>query len=176
MQVFLSLAFGIEGFLMVLHKKHTPLDMITHELLGYTMLAGSFGVLLELRARGEFLISVFRSFAVMVQGVWLIAVSIQTCRNGGSSMLEDKGRNIWQTVLVECFRGLLVEDREKLPSKVTGQTGPKPEREQPSIFVTKGGHDFLNGPRRGSCGAHCRWAKCCSRTASHGMTIMAAPP
>lgn len=72
--MFVGLAFGLEGFLMVLHKKHVPLDMITHELLGYTMLACALGVLLELKAPGNFLVSVFRGFAVQMQGVWLISV------------------------------------------------------------------------------------------------------
>lgn len=39
-QIFLSMAFGLEGFLMLLHKKHEPVDLIAHELLGYTMVAG----------------------------------------------------------------------------------------------------------------------------------------
>lgn len=64
---------------MVLHKKHLPLDMILHELLGYTMLAGALGVILELRCPGNFLISVFRSFAVVMQGIWLIAVRNSLC-------------------------------------------------------------------------------------------------
>ena len=40
-QIFLSMAFGLEGFLMLLHKKHEPVDLIAHELLGYTMVAGN---------------------------------------------------------------------------------------------------------------------------------------
>ena len=39
-QIFLSMAFGLQGFLMLLHKKHEAVDLIAHELLGYTMVAG----------------------------------------------------------------------------------------------------------------------------------------
>ena len=39
-QVFLSMSFGLQGFLMLLHKKHEAVDLIAHELLGYTMMAG----------------------------------------------------------------------------------------------------------------------------------------
>ena len=73
------MAFGIEGFLMTMHKKHLAMDAVTHALLGYTMLAGALGVILELRAPHNFLVSVFRAFAVMLQGVWLMAVRLPSC-------------------------------------------------------------------------------------------------
>lgn len=39
LQVYLALSFVVEAMLMGLHKKHTPLDRVTHECLFYSMLA-----------------------------------------------------------------------------------------------------------------------------------------
>ena len=77
LQVFLALAFGVEGFLMLIHKKHLVLDAMLHGLLGATMMVGAGSIILELRHPHNFLLSALRSFTLCMQGIWMITV--QTC-------------------------------------------------------------------------------------------------
>ena len=73
-QIFLALAYGIEAFLMLVHKKHLVLDAMVHGLLGYTMTATATAILLELKKPESFLLSLFRCFSLCMQGVWMIMV------------------------------------------------------------------------------------------------------
>lgn len=75
-QVFLAMAFFIEGFLMLMHQKHEALDAVIHWLLGCTMWAAAAFVALELHwANTSFLASVGRAFSCIMQGIWLMQVS-----------------------------------------------------------------------------------------------------
>ncbi len=73
-QVFLALSFGVEGFLMLIHKKHLALDAMVHLILGGTMLSGAIAIVLELGRPASFHLSTLRAFCLVMQGVWMIAV------------------------------------------------------------------------------------------------------
>lgn len=64
---------------MLVHKKHLALDAMVHSLLGSTMMVGSAAIILELRSPDNFLLSALRSFALCIQGLWMITVNIHTC-------------------------------------------------------------------------------------------------
>lgn len=74
MQVFLALSFGVEGFLMLIHKKHLALDAMVHMILGGTMMTGAAAIVLELGRPTSFHLSALRAFCLVMQGVWMIAV------------------------------------------------------------------------------------------------------
>ena len=76
--VFLGSAFLTEGMLMLVHKKHLPLDASLHNCLALCMLATAVGVFAELRAPDNFLISSFRSFWLSMHGIWMILVCLIT--------------------------------------------------------------------------------------------------
>ena len=77
MQAFLALAFFLEGFLMLMHKKHEAFDAVLHWLLGCTMWAAAAFVGLELhRGNTSFLASVGRAFSCLLQGFWFMQVDI----------------------------------------------------------------------------------------------------
>lgn len=73
-QAFLSLAFGIEAFLMSMHKKHEALDETVHWLLALTMWACAVSILLEMVWKHSVLPSAARSLSCIMQGMWLIQV------------------------------------------------------------------------------------------------------
>ena len=79
MQAFLSLAFGVEAFLMSVHKKHDALDQSVHGLLALTMWACAGCVLLEMARPRSVLASAARSLSCMMQGMWMIQVGCCTC-------------------------------------------------------------------------------------------------
>ncbi len=82
MQAFLSLAFGIEAFLMSSHKKHQVLDETVHWLLALTMWACAVSILLEMVWKHSVLPSAARSLSCIMQGIWLIQViSASACRH-----------------------------------------------------------------------------------------------
>jgi len=87
-QVFLAMAFGIQGFLMLVHKKHRALDAEAHLLLGYSMAATAVAIVLELRSPHSFLLSAFRALSLCMQGVWLIAMG-QMLFTGSKSWNDD---------------------------------------------------------------------------------------
>ena len=68
---FLGLAFFIEGALLLLHKKHHPLDAVLHWLLGMTMLSSAAFVFLEIKAPHNLLLSSAKASSVMLTGAWL---------------------------------------------------------------------------------------------------------
>ena len=74
--VFLGAAFLNEGALMLVHKKHLPLDGVLHQILALCMLATAVGVFAELRDPPSFLISTFRSFSLTMHGLWMILVTL----------------------------------------------------------------------------------------------------
>lgn len=74
-QVFLALAFACEGVLMALHKKHTPLDVMVHELLMYAMLSNAGAVLLEAIFPRNFLVSCARIGTTFMQCGWFWAAT-----------------------------------------------------------------------------------------------------
>ncbi|EIE26948.1 hypothetical protein COCSUDRAFT_39894 [Coccomyxa subellipsoidea C-169] len=71
-QVFLTLAFGAEAFLMSSHKKHEALDATVHGLLALTMWACTLCTLGELFARHSMLATAGRTLSCLMQGMWLI--------------------------------------------------------------------------------------------------------
>ena len=79
MQAFLSLAFGVEAFLMSAHKKHDALDHSVHSLLALTMWACTGSILLEMARPQSVLASAARSLSCIMQGMWMIQASI--CMN-----------------------------------------------------------------------------------------------
>jgi len=72
-KAFVALAFLNETILMLLHKKHTPLDIAVHLMLGYTMLSSFIFTILEIARPRSFLISCGRVFSLFLQGTWLCA-------------------------------------------------------------------------------------------------------
>ena len=74
--VFLGAAFLNEGALMLVHKKHLPLDGVLHQILALCMLATAVGVFAELRDPPSFLVSAFRSFSLTMHGLWMILVTL----------------------------------------------------------------------------------------------------
>ncbi len=75
MQVFLTLAFGTEAFLMSSHKKHEALDATVHGLLALTMWACTLCTLGELFAQHSMLATAGRTLSCLMQGMWLIQVT-----------------------------------------------------------------------------------------------------
>ncbi|BDA43063.1 probable transmembrane protein 45B at N-terminal half [Coccomyxa sp. Obi] len=73
-QAFLSLAFGVEAFLMTAHKKHEALDATVHFLLALTMWACTLCTLGEMLARHSVLATAGRALSCMMQGMWLIQI------------------------------------------------------------------------------------------------------
>lgn len=61
---------------MLIHKKHLALDAMVHGILGGVMVAGAAAIMMELRRPDNFLISVFRAFALCMQGIWMITVHL----------------------------------------------------------------------------------------------------
>lgn len=76
MQVFLTLAFIIEAFLMTAHKKHEALDATVHGLLALTMWACALCTLGELFVPHSVLATAGRSLSCLMQGMWLIQVTL----------------------------------------------------------------------------------------------------
>lgn len=68
---FLGLAFSIEGAIMLMHKKHHPLDAVTHWLLGMSMLSSAAFVFLEAKSRHNFPLSTAKAGSLMLTGCWL---------------------------------------------------------------------------------------------------------
>lgn len=68
-QVFLALAFGMEGFLMSSHKKHEALDQSVHMHLAGTMLACATFAAAEVAAPRSLLLSSGRILACLMQGM-----------------------------------------------------------------------------------------------------------
>ena len=68
---FLGLSFFIEGALMLLHKKHLPLDAVVHWLLGMAMLSSAAFVFLEIKAPHNLLLSTAKAGSVVLTGAWL---------------------------------------------------------------------------------------------------------
>lgn len=85
-QAFLSLAFAIEGFLMLSHRKHEALDQVVHALLAATMLACSAFAAAELAAPHSLLLTAGRALACLLQGMWLIQARPTTLMQCVSSM------------------------------------------------------------------------------------------
>ncbi len=75
-QAFLSLAFGIEGFIMSTHKKHGALDQSVHWMLALTMWACAISVILEMVWKRSVLASAARSLSCIMQGIWLTQVRV----------------------------------------------------------------------------------------------------
>lgn len=73
-KAFLALAFGLEGFVITLHKKSEAFDAMVHGLLAATMWAAALFVGLEIRYPKSLLVSGGRSLAVLLQGMWLVQV------------------------------------------------------------------------------------------------------
>lgn len=69
-QVFLAMAFTVEGTLMAFHIKGTDLDKRIHFLLALIVLFNVFTVLLELAYPQSVLVSIGRCFGVILQGSW----------------------------------------------------------------------------------------------------------
>jgi hypothetical protein len=76
MQMFLTLAFIIEAFLMTAHKKHEALDATVHGLLALTMWACALCTLGELFVPHSVLATAGRSLSCLMQGMWLIQVTL----------------------------------------------------------------------------------------------------
>ncbi|MEW5314543.1 MAG: hypothetical protein WDW38_006032 [Sanguina aurantia] len=72
---FLSLAFLQEALVFILHKKHTPLDIIQHQLLTVPMLASSLAVAMEVVYPHSPLVACGRVVAVMLQGTWFWGIA-----------------------------------------------------------------------------------------------------
>jgi hypothetical protein len=101
-QAFLSLAFGIEGFLMFLHKKHEELDALVHWLLGCSMVICSLFVALELRSPNNLLVSAGRAVATMQQGIWLCLIG-KIMYAGGITWAHDYPGPIMFVPVVYCM-------------------------------------------------------------------------
>lgn len=70
----MGVAFGVEGFLMMSHEKHIPLDKTVHQLLGYTMCMCAASVALELRWPTSLLPALARGYTTLLQGAWLMFI------------------------------------------------------------------------------------------------------
>lgn len=73
-KAFLAFAFGVEGFVITLHKKSEAFDAMVHGLLAATMWAAALFVGLEIRYPKSLLVSAGRSLSVLLQGMWLVQV------------------------------------------------------------------------------------------------------
>ena len=78
-QVFLGLAFFLEGFLMLMHKKHEAFDAGVHWLLGTTMWAAAAFVWLQLRYPRSLWLGLGRAASCLMQGIWLWQVCCCCC-------------------------------------------------------------------------------------------------
>ena len=78
MQAFLSLAFGVEAFLMSSCTKHDPEDQSVHFLLALTMWACAVSIVLEIAWPYSLLPSAARSLSCIMQGMWMIQVGCHT--------------------------------------------------------------------------------------------------
>jgi len=78
-KVFLGLAFFNEGLIMLLHKKHDPLDVLLHQTLGYVMLATALSIWAEVVWPQSFTATLCRVGTVMGQGLvlWITATLIR---------------------------------------------------------------------------------------------------
>lgn len=74
-KVFLASAFLIDGLVMGLHTKHTPLDKIVHSLLFALLLLIALFVLLEAKYPNNVLVSLGRVAAMLLTGTWFISVA-----------------------------------------------------------------------------------------------------
>ena len=86
MQVFLTLAFIVEAFLMTAHKKHEALDATVHGLLALTMWACALCTLGELFAPHSVLATAGRSLSCLMQGMWLIQVCFPSGFHNGHTL------------------------------------------------------------------------------------------
>ena len=71
LQVFLGMAFFVEGFLMIMHKKHEPFDALVHFLLGTLQWACAAFIFLQLWAPHSLWLSLGRAVFSLMQGMWL---------------------------------------------------------------------------------------------------------
>lgn len=73
-QAYLTIAFLIETLLMGLHKKHTDLDILVHQLLTWVMIGTTVVCFLEIWITNNVLLSTMRPMLVLFQGTWFIQV------------------------------------------------------------------------------------------------------
>ena len=100
LQVFLGLAFFVEGFLMTMHKKHEPFDAMVHFLLGTLQWACAAFILLQLWAPHSLWLSLGRAASCLMQGMWLWQVRAQNTRTaiGVSSVAFVAFNQCWHGV------------------------------------------------------------------------------
>lgn len=107
MQAFLFLAFGVEAFLMSVHKKHDALDQSVHSLLALTMWACAGSILLEMAQPRSVLASAARSLSCVMQGMWMI----QVC------YFRRQKPNFARTSLVQCWHSVAISTMMKRRSQ-----------------------------------------------------------
>ena len=74
-QIFLSLAFGFEGFLINLHAAHREsLDATLHKLLAFVALVSSLFSFLSAFYPSSFMINLSLEISVTLQGTWVIRI------------------------------------------------------------------------------------------------------
>ena len=74
-QIFLSLAFGFEGFLFYLHAAHREsLDATLHKLLAFVALVSSLLSFLRAFYPSSFMINLSLGISVTLQGTWMIQI------------------------------------------------------------------------------------------------------
>lgn len=74
-QLFLSLCFLAEGLLFGLHKKHTPMDILVHQILFYAILACALFCALEAGYMHNPLFTAGRIGALYLQAAWFFAAA-----------------------------------------------------------------------------------------------------
>jgi hypothetical protein len=74
-QLFLSLCFLAEGLLFGLHKKHTPMDVLVHQILFYAILACALFCALEVGYMHNPLFTAGRIGALYLQAAWFFAAA-----------------------------------------------------------------------------------------------------
>lgn len=67
MQVFLSIGLGCPAILMMLHKKHSPMEVVAHSVLFYAMLSGSVCAAAEAAYRNNPLLTAGRVAGMFLQ-------------------------------------------------------------------------------------------------------------
>ena len=67
LQVFLSIGLGCPAILMMLHKKHSPMEVVAHSVLFYAMLSGSVCAAAEAAYRNNPLLTAGRVAGMFLQ-------------------------------------------------------------------------------------------------------------
>lgn len=74
-QAALAVAFIVEGLLLGFHLKGSPLEIMVHKILVYTIAASAVVMLAEIRYPHNVLLTAARALLVGLQGIWFIQIA-----------------------------------------------------------------------------------------------------